>query len=587
MLERTRRMGVVHLVGMMAILGACAQAWGQTGACCIPGPPDRCEDGLSQLECSNDNGTYQGDGTDCTTVTCPQYGACCDDDGVCTFVTQADCTAAGGTYQGDVTTCATVDCLVFGACCVKGQCTDSVEQNDCWFGAPDGGCFYQDTLCSSIACSEVEIVFSPNDALLQQDDVFQLGLVVRSTTGFNEQIGVVQINLSWDETQLELVPPAVENSGAYDWLTFGLPAGGVGGPLNADFTDGDAYLEATPQVDLGNQPVATPAGLLMGWVEFKAVGATAQSQITIPIEVQVPGSGATVETIVLDTDCPPVAGLNILGNVGVFTARTDCNANGVDDTLDISGGTSSDCNQNTTPDECEIDVNSTAPGGPWYCTHDCDPDCNENGVPDGCDIDPTDPDGNGQVSEDCQNAGAGNGIPDECENDCNCNSIDDACDLDCGAAGGPCDVPGCGGSVDSLDCGTGGSPISNGVPDECDVATDCNENSQPDVCDITPPPDGFGSSTDSNSNGIPDECEGPAKCGDVNADTAVNLFDIFCLLSCIEGSPSSSCGNPGCQFTDLQPCGGDGVRNLFDVFAILEGVACAGSGDPQCCCDPP
>lgn len=44
--------------------------------------------------------------------------------------------------------------------------------------------------------------------------------------------------------------------------------------------------------------------------------------------------------------------------------------------------------------------------------------------------------------------------------DCNNNDIEDACDIDCGGSGGPCDVPGCGGSQD---CN------ANGVPDECDL----------------------------------------------------------------------------------------------------------------------
>jgi hypothetical protein len=477
-----------------------------------------------------------------------------------------------------------------GACCVQGVCTDAVQQNDCWFGAVEGGCFYESSSCQFITCSELEILFQPNEALLQENETVQVGIVVRSTSGQNEQFGVLQIIFNWDETQLELLPPAVENAAAYDWLAFGLPAGGAAGSLNADFTDGDAYLEATPQVDLANQPIATPSGLLVGWVTFKAVGVSTQSQVTIPPETQVgqPPNQSTIRTLVLDSSCdPPVAGLNILVNTGTFTANVDCNDNSVDDALDISGGTSSDCNQNGTPDECEISVSSTAPGGPWYCTHDCDPDCNDNGTPDDCDVDPTDPDGNFLVSEDCQNGGAGDGIPDECQNDCNCNSIPDPCDLDCGATG--CDVPGCGGSVDSLDCGAGGSPISNGKPDECDIAKDCNENARPDLCDITPPPDGFGDSSDSNSNGIPDECEGPALCGDVNASGTTNIFDVFCILDCIgdPDNPGPNCEDPGCQFADLDPCGGNGVIAIFDIFAVMEGIDCQFSGDPNCCCNAP
>jgi len=46
----------------------------------------------------------------------------------------------------------------------------------------------------------------------------------------------------------------------------------------------------------------------------------------------------------------------------------DCNNNGVDDTVDISSGESTDCNQDGVPDDCEFD-------------------CDNNGLPDDCDPD--------------------------------------------------------------------------------------------------------------------------------------------------------------------------------------------------------
>ncbi len=63
----------------------------------------------------------------------------------------------------------------------------------------------------------------------------------------------------------------------------------------------------------------------------------------------------------------------------------DCNNNNVPDICDLrcdvllgvcdahqsECGASSDCNINGVPDECEIDENSTAPGGPFFCTADC------------------------------------------------------------------------------------------------------------------------------------------------------------------------------------------------------------------------
>ncbi len=156
---------------------------------------------------------------------------------------------------------------------------------------------------------------------------------------------------------------------------------------------------------------------------------------------------------------------------GQIIVGTDCNQNGIGDNRDVLLGTSLDCNANNIPDECEIDENSSAPGGPYYCTADCDPDCNNNGIPDACDIadctgDPgcADCNENG-VPDECDIAGGAsfdintNGIPDECEADCNQNGIPDECDIDCGEPGGPCDVPGCG---QSADCN------NNGIPDECE-----------------------------------------------------------------------------------------------------------------------
>ena len=57
-----------------------------------------------------------------------------------------------------------------------------------------------------------------------------------------------------------------------------------------------------------------------------------------------------------------------------------------------------DCDGDGTSDACELYSGFAL-------------DCNGNDVPDNCDVDPTDPDGDGWVSEDCNE----NVIPDECE----------------------------------------------------------------------------------------------------------------------------------------------------------------------------
>ena len=170
------------------------------------------------------------------------------------------------------------------------------------------------------------------------------------------------------------------------------------------------------------------------------------------------------------------------------SANVDCNENCIDDALDLSSGTSLDCNQNGQLDDCET-------------TGDCD----GNGVPDSC-----------EPAGDCD----GNGTLDACEPfaDCNANGVSDACDLqngraDCNGNGlidlcelnsGATDCDG-NGIPDECDTFSGADCNGNGVPDECDVLvanSDCNGNSVPDECDLE-----AGTLTDADLNGMPDQCD--------------------------------------------------------------------------------
>jgi hypothetical protein len=164
------------------------------GACCnLDGT---CSLGL-QSDCFSSGGTYQGDGTDCGTVSCPQpeFGACCMPDGscfedfdfscdefggafqgvgttcatancaepeeACCFAatmscmnaTASDCTALGGQPQGFGTTCATFECFPMGACCLPdGTCQDGMSPEDC--AAADGTYQGNDTVCSGVSCPQ-------------------------------------------------------------------------------------------------------------------------------------------------------------------------------------------------------------------------------------------------------------------------------------------------------------------------------------------------------------------------------------------------------------------------------------------------
>jgi len=120
-----------------------------TGACCF-------DDGscsvTTQSACTGGGGTYQGNGTTCGGVSCPQpTGACCFSDGSCADVDADLCSSAGGEFQGEGTTCSTTDCpLPTGACCFgDGSCLE-LEAVDC---GSAGGTYQGDgTTCGGVSC---------------------------------------------------------------------------------------------------------------------------------------------------------------------------------------------------------------------------------------------------------------------------------------------------------------------------------------------------------------------------------------------------------------------------------------------------
>jgi hypothetical protein len=92
----------------------------------------------------------------------------------------------------------------------------------------------------------------------------------------------------------------------------------------------------------------------------------------------------------------------------------DCNNNGVLDSIDISNGTSDDCDLNGIPDECEPDCNMNGTTDACDIIEGTSQDCNENEVPDTCDI-------NDGTSQDADQ----NSVPDECE-----AQVQETCDVD-------------------------------------------------------------------------------------------------------------------------------------------------------------
>ncbi len=120
------------------------------GACCMPPDFATCQDGnMTQAQCEGQGGIYQGNGSVCTPNPC--VGACCDTDGTCAVVVETACT---GTYQGDGTDCTRIACPQPGACCVDdGTCYPSTvtAPGDC---APGDTYLDDNTVCTPNPCPQ-------------------------------------------------------------------------------------------------------------------------------------------------------------------------------------------------------------------------------------------------------------------------------------------------------------------------------------------------------------------------------------------------------------------------------------------------
>jgi hypothetical protein len=245
------------------------------------------------------------------------------------------------------------------------------------------------------------------------------------------------------------------------------------------------------------------------------------------------------------------------GEQDVYFLRlsADCNSNGIADSEDLAGGTSTDCDDDDVPDECEgdCDADGIADACKLAVTHDCcgdahGPGCNDPAIQACvCAIDAYccttwwDRQCAAHVkAEECGYCGSAdcetNGIPDECEPfvDCNSDAVRDACDIAAGA---------------SFDCD------NNGTPDECQPYVDCNGNSLADYCDLS-----AGTSHDCDTNGVPDECDIAAG---RQSDCQPNGVPDACDIQ----RPDHNC----CSARNASGCSDSGVS------------VCVCAIDPSCC----
>jgi hypothetical protein len=105
-----------------------------------------------------------GDGSTCDPNPCQASGACCLPDGECIEATPTDCTESDGTFQGEGTACTPELCPEpTGACCLLGDVCNQTTLSDC---NASGGLFLAGLDCD--ACEEGACCFEDGTCAITQ-----------------------------------------------------------------------------------------------------------------------------------------------------------------------------------------------------------------------------------------------------------------------------------------------------------------------------------------------------------------------------------------------------------------------------------
>ena len=262
----------------------------------------------------------------------------------------------------------------------------------------------------------------------------------------------------------------------------------------------------------------------------------------IPDSVEIKqGTAIDLNSNGIDDECDPDCDQNGVPDFfQIEQGAFDCNLDGILDSCEIAEEPALDLNSNTVIDSCEADCNENGSFDFVDLFLGISQDINKNSVPDECE----DCDGDGipddlEDKADCD----GNGLPDVCEVDEDCDNDGDinACDFDDDGDGidDLCDADSCG--ITGQDCD------ENGILDSCEEFSDCNNNGIDDRCDIQ-----SGEEDDLNRDGTPDSCQCIA---DVVPSGAVGFSDLVTLLSawgtCDPPCPSDIIADGDVGFGDL------------------------------------
>ncbi len=87
------------------------------GACCEGEGGTTCVEDSTPDSCADDGGTFQDFGSTCDPNPCGDTGACCFPDGSCSVITSGECSDSGGIFQGGGSDCDSVTCNPFLTSC--------------------------------------------------------------------------------------------------------------------------------------------------------------------------------------------------------------------------------------------------------------------------------------------------------------------------------------------------------------------------------------------------------------------------------------------------------------------------------------
>jgi hypothetical protein len=354
-------------------ISGCLHVPGPSGACCLGA---NCQY-LTQGECTDIGGAYQGDGTDCGSTECNLgTGACCLSSGSCATVSESQCNNVGGTYQGDNVPCDDELCALppTGACCYGSTCTVT-EEPDC------GGTYMGDeTTCDNDPCTAnnfAGIGWKVVGTNLVDDPQDTWTVDVYAMVGAGERIDAVAGNQDQQKT--------VSSSAGFWQSTFGGPTSIECNPafyplapdlefdsrvtIGALDSSGNPFGEnvlSTIGIDFSNFENGGAISANNGTWYVLASDAQGEAQPVVTDDCS-SGHGVLIGRLTaygLSSEVMVEAlfqGRNVLGttfqanaaSTGTLGSWADCNENGTSDACDIAGGGSQDANGNGIPDECE------------------------------------------------------------------------------------------------------------------------------------------------------------------------------------------------------------------------------------------